>query len=184
MIFFLLYFSPIFFFKKSHPELSHLFALEFSPQKSLIIPLILTYIGIYVLAFTFSGTLFESIHIHMSILLVIFLGLLGYILAFNYRNEVFFDIFGFHLFFSAVTLILVSVVYFFMRPELSLLDFTFSVVTLAFSVFFFLQKKTPRHEFVYSFLISIIAGISIICLFFWPTMPVFLFFGILLLFAI
>lgn len=76
MIFFLLYFSPIFFFKKENPDPTTLFALEFSPQKSLIIPLLLTYLGIYVLAFTFSGNISDSIHVHMWILLSIFLGFL------------------------------------------------------------------------------------------------------------
>lgn len=92
MLFFLLYFSPIFFFKNSTGEewLSNLFSFELSPQKSLIIPLVLTYLGIYILAFTFSGTIAESIHAHLMIFLAIFTIFLGYIFAFSWKNEIFF----------------------------------------------------------------------------------------------
>lgn len=98
---------------------------------------------------------------------------------FSWKNEIFFDILGFHLLFSAVTLILVAFFYFFQREFIGILDAIFALTTIIFSIFFFLHTKKFREEFVYSFLISILAAASILFLFFWPEMPIQVFFGML-----
>jgi hypothetical protein len=110
--------------------LSNLFSFELSPQKSLIVPLVLTYLGIYILAFTFSGTIAESIHAHLMIFLAIFTIFLGYIFAFSWKNEIFFDILGFHLIFSYITIVIVGIYYFFARETINLFDVIFSAVTM------------------------------------------------------
>lgn len=74
LLFFLLYFSPIFFFKNIKADkYQDLFTLDISPQNSLVIPIVLTYLAIYVLTFTFSGNIANTIHLHIVIFLVIFI---------------------------------------------------------------------------------------------------------------
>lgn len=175
MLFFLLYFSPVFFFKHSKSnsvDVAELFTLELSPQKSLIIPLVLTYIGIYILAFTFSGTIAQSLHTHVMIFLAIFAILLGYHFTFDSKNPIFFDILGFHLIFSYITLIVLAIFYFFFRESTNLISIVFVFVTLWFSVFFFQNDEKKRVNFFYPFLLSVFLSFIIVCLFFFPKISI------------
>lgn len=187
MLFFLLYFSPIFFFKKpktTQEDISHLFSFELSPQKSLIIPLTLTYLGVYILAFTFSGNISESIHMHLVIFLAIFCIFLGYIFSFSWKNDVFFDVLGFHLLFSYITLSIVGIYYFFFRETLGLLDLIFAFVTAGFSYFFFLFETKYRKEFFYCFLVTIFFVTEFILLYLFPNISLYTLFGAFGLLAI
>lgn len=187
MLFFLLYFSPVFFFKHSKSnsvDVTELFTLELSPQKSLIIPLVLTYLGIYILAFTFSGTIAQSIHTHILIFLSIFAIILGYIFSFSWKHSVFFDVLGFHLIFSYITLIIAGFYYFFFRESVNFIDVIFTLVTTGFSVFFFLHDEKIREKLFYPFLISIFFSIAIILFAIFPKITFVFLFGILAIFAI
>lgn len=133
-----------------------------------MIPLILMYFGIYLLAFTFSWGIAESIHTHLVILLGIFVVLLGYVFAFFWKNDVFFDISRFHLIFSYMTLFIIGVYYFFYRDSMSVLDPVFSLVVLGFSVFFFSYEKKWRREVFHFFLLSLFFVYEILLLFFFP----------------
>lgn len=172
LLFFLLYFSPIFFFKSAknpeNNEIKNLFSFELSPQKSLIIPLVLTYLGIYILAFTFSGSIAESLHTHLLILLAIFCIFLGYMFSFHWKHPVFFDVLGFHLVFSYITLILIAIYYFFFRDAISWIDAVFTLVTMGFSIFFFENDEKNRREFFYPFLVSLFFAVVTVVLFVIP----------------
>ncbi len=189
MLFFLLYFSPIFFFKKPSEKhnTENLFALELSPQKSLIIPLVLTYLGIYILAFTFSGSISQSIQTHLLIFLAIFAIFLWYIFSFTWKNDVFFHVLGFHLVFSYITLAIIGVYYFFARENISWITVIFSLVTLWFSYFFFNYnwfENKYRKEFFLCFLISIFIVLELLLLFLFPQIALYLIVGIIAIFAI
>lgn len=178
MLFFLLYFSPVFFFKNSHTSDSkNLFTLELSPQKSLVIPLLLTYLGIYILAFTFSGSIAQSLHTHLLIFLAIFCVFLGYIISFSdsWKNPVFFDVLNFHLLFSYITLIIIAVYYYFFRETISWIDAIFSLATIVFSAFFFQNDDKKRREVFYAFLVSIFFALAIILLFLYSAMQLYMF---------
>lgn len=188
MLFFLLYFSPIFFFKKQSSDGENnfweLFSFSLSPQKSLIIPLVLTYIGIYILAFTFSWNVAESIHAHLIIFLGIFTIFLGYTFAFEWKNSVFFDILGFHLLFSYITIIAIGIFYFFSRENLGILDVIFTIVTIGFSVFFFNFETKYRKEFFVNFLISLFLALEIFLIFFFREIVLHMIIGAFGLFSI
>lgn len=184
MLFFLLYFSPIFFFKKEESDWKGLFSLNLSPQKSLIVPLVLTYLGIYILAFTFSGTLAQSIHIHMLIFLAIFSIFLGYTFSFEWKNDVFFDILNFHLLFSYITLLIVGGYYLVFPDSVGIIDVVFVMVALGFSVFFFSYEKKRRVEFFYCFLASIFLGAEIVLFFLFPSIDLYMLIGALALLAL
>lgn len=168
LLFFLLYFSPIFFFKKSNTNFSELLTFDISPQNSLIIPIILTYLGIYILAFTFSGSIAASIHIHIAILLALYAIGLGYIFGFQWKNDIFFDILWFHLLFSYVTIIATSLFYWFFRESIIWIDVVFSLVTLAFSYLYYTYKANPKREFYFGFLVSIFSSFFIGIWFLFP----------------
>lgn len=186
MLFFLLYFSPIFFFKKwkETQDIENLFAFELSPQKSLIIPLVLTYLGIYILAFTFSASISQSIQTHLLIFLAIFAIFLGYIFSFSWKNEVFFHVLGFHLVFSYITLAIIGVYYFFARELISWVTVIFSLVTIGFSYFFFLFDTKYRKEFFMCFLVSVFIVLKILLLFLFPALSLYVLLGVLGIFAI
>lgn len=169
LLFFLLYFSPIFFFKKSTQSVADLFTFEISPQKSLMIPLVLTYVGIYLLAFTFSGGVSQSIHVHLLIFIAIYAILLGYIFAFSWKNDVFFDITRFHLIFSYITLYSIGIYYYFFRDALTLLDPIFGTVVMGFSYFFFRYEKKIKREAFQFFLLSLFFFLEILLIFFFPS---------------
>ncbi len=136
-IFFLLYFSPVFFFKKQKNQILEAFSFDFSPKNSLILPLVLMYIGIYLLAFTFTGTIRESISVHIMIFLGIYGVFVGYMLTFYWKNDVFFDISRFHLLYSYLTLIIIGIYFYFFPTDINLLHIVFSGVVLGYSLFFF-----------------------------------------------
>ena len=103
-IFFLFYFSPLFFIddgekKEKWPQrkLDFQWIFEkFSPKDSLIIPLSLLYIAIYgfVISAFWSAESFLSIHSILSI--GIFLILFGYMMSFDWKNDMFSEVFQFH----------------------------------------------------------------------------------------
>lgn len=155
-----------------------------SPQKSLIIPLVLTYLGIYILAFTFSASISQSIQTHLLIFLAIFAIFLGYIFSFSWKNEVFFHVLGFHLVFSYITLAIIGVYYFFARELISWVTVIFSLVTIGFSYFFFLFDTKYRKEFFMCFLVSVFIVLKILLLFLFPALSLYVLLGVLGIFAI
>jgi len=185
LLFFLLYFSPIFFFKKEKEiAAADLFSLEFSPQKSLLIPLILTYFGIYLLAFTFSGGLQQSIQVHIMIFLAIYVVIMGYIFAFIWKNDVFFEVTRFHLIFSYITLFAIGIYFFFYPYTITILEVVFCVVVGGFSVFFFSYEKKERREVFHFFLLAIFFILEILILFMFPNTPLYVLVGSLGIFSI
>lgn len=182
LLFFLLYFSPIFFFKDSKQKSGDsLFLMEFSPQKSLIVPLFLTYAWIYVLAFTFSLGISQAINLHTIIFLWIFGIILGYILVFDWKTEIFFDILQFHLIFSYITLAIIGWYYFFNADLISIFGIIFSFVTIIFSILFFLFDNSKRLRLFYSFLFSLIPACIVILMGFFSKISLSLLFGVVFL---
>lgn len=187
MLFFLLYFSPIFFFKHSKSnsvDVSELFTLNLSPQKSLIIPLVLTYVGIYILAFTFSTNIAQSLHTHIMIFLAIFAIILGYIFSFHWKHSVFFDMMSFHLVFSYITIFVLGIFYYFFPSETHWLGVIFTLVTIGFSIFFFQNDEKYRINIFYPFLLSCIFSIAIILIFFFPNISLAWVLGVIMIFMI
>ena len=185
LLFFLLYFSPIFFFKReSEVATTQLFSLEFSPQKSLLIPLILTYFGIYLLAFTFSWGLEESIRVHIMIFLAIYAIIVGYIFTFLWKNDIFFEVTRFHLIFSYITLFAIGIFYYFFPDRIGWLEVLFCLVVMGFSFFFFSYEKKERREVFHFFLWALLFSAEISILFFFPKIQLHVLIGLLSLFSL
>lgn len=139
LIFFLLYFSPLFFSesrRSSHDGIK-IPELNLSPKKTILIPLILTYFGIYVLAFTVTRDLGTNFSLHLYILLFIFLIFGGIIFAFNWDTPFFRDALRFHLICSYITIFAQLIYFVVFAGEITSIHIFFSAVTLVFSYFFF-----------------------------------------------
>ncbi len=171
-IFFLLYFSPVFFFTKQKNQILEAFSFDLSPKNSLILPLVLVYIGIYLLAFTFTGTIRESISVHIMIFLGIYGIFVGYMLTFYWKNDVFFDISRFHLLYSYLTLIVIGVYFYFFPTDINFLHIVFSGVVLGYSLFFFWYSCKENIGFFQLFLVSILSAWFLFARFLFPEMPV------------
>ena len=161
-IFFLLYFSPLFFSNKTNewktgiqiPELG------ISPQKSILIPLVLTYIGIYVLAFTVTRDLGTNFNLHLYILLLIFLIFGGYMFAFNWNTSFFRDALRFHLICSYITIFAQLVYFFVFSGEITSIHLLFSIVTVGFSYLFFTYFRDENMSMFLAFVLSAIISID------------------------
>jgi hypothetical protein len=162
LVFFLLYFSPLFFSnnpweRKSSIEIPD---LGISPQKSIIIPLILTYIGIYVLAFTVTRDLGTNFNLHLYILLLIFLIFGGYMFTFDWDTIFFRDALRFHLICSYITIFAQLVYFFVFSGEITSIHLLFSIVTVGFSYLFFTYFRDESMSMFLAFVLSAIISID------------------------
>lgn len=175
LIFFLLYFSPLFFFKQNHIEKSWISIpdINISPQKSIFIPLILTYIGIYVLVFTVTRDLGANFNLHLYIFLLIFLILWGYIFTFNWNTTFFHDILRFHLICSYITILAQFIYFFIFSGDITILHLIFSFVTIGFSVFFFTYFNEENVNMFLAFILSCILSTNICILFIFRDLHIF-----------
>lgn len=165
LVFFLLYFSPLFFSDTPREKYQGIQIpdLGISPQKSILIPLVLTYIGIYVLAFTVTRDLGTNFNLHLYILLLIFLVFGGYMFAFDWDTSFFRDALRFHLICSYITIFAQLVYFFVFSGDITSIHLLFSVVTVGFSYLFFTyftdESMSMFLAFVLSAIISIDTGI-------------------------
>ncbi len=180
LIFFLLYFSPIFFSKEDHIEKTWIVIpdINISPQKSIIIPLILTYIGIYVLVFTVTRDIGTNFNLHLYIFILIFLILWGYIFTFNWNTVFFHDILRFHLVCSYITIFAQFIYFFIFSGDTSFLHLIFSFFTLGFSLFFFVYFKDENINIFLAFILSCMVSINIYIMFIFGDLHIFTLLGI------
>lgn len=175
LIFFLLYFSPLFFSKSSEVDTKWLQIpdLNISPKKSILIPLILTYIGIYVLAFTVTRDLWANFQLHIYILLLIFLIFGGYIFAFNWDTIFFRDALRFHLICSYITIFAQLIYFFIFLGDVILIHIIFSIITLIFSYFFFTYFHDENVNIFLAGVLSLIISIDTCIVFLFGDLHIF-----------
>lgn len=162
-IFFLFYFSPLFFVdegekkeKWSIEKLDFRSVFEkFSPKDSLIIPLSLLYIAIYgfVISAFWSAESFLSIHSILS--LGIFLILFWYMMSFEWKNDMFSEIFQFHTYIAFLSSILFGWLFFFGYQNLSPL-FLFLGAASSIAWLYYLSLSREKNIFYTSLLLSTI----------------------------
>lgn len=162
LIFFLLYFSPVFFTKWKPVEKTDqkILDINISPKKSIIIPLILTYLGIYILAFTVTRDIWQNFNLHLYILLFIFLIFAGYIFTFDWNTVFFRDAFRFHLICSYITILAQLVYFFIFSGEITAIHIIFSMITLGFSTFFFTYFQDENVNIFLAFVLSLLITID------------------------
>ena len=179
LVFFLLYFSPLFFSHResSKSELS-IPDLGISLQNSILIPLVLTYLGIYILAFTVTRDLGANFHLHLYILLLIFLIFAWYIVAFDWDTVFFRDALRFHLICSYITIVAQLVYFFIFSGEITIIHLLFSGITIGFSYLFFTYFRQESPSIFLAFLVSLIISLDTVVLYMIPGMPLWTLLGI------
>lgn len=180
LIFFILYFSPL-FFSQNEKRIDtgvQIPDINISPKQSIIIPLILTYFGIYVLAFTVTRDLGANFSLHLYILLVIYLVFAGYIFAFDWDTVFFRDALRFHLVCSYITIFAQLIYFFLFSGDITSIHILFSVVTIWFSYLFFTFFRDENINIFLSFVLSAIIAIDTAIIYFYPELHIFTLFWI------
>lgn len=156
LLFFLLYFSPIFFSKKDQnfPALSFS-SISFSIQDSLILPMLFFYAAIYFLLFAVTRDFFESFTFNTIFFIIIYVIFFLYMMAFEWKNEMFFDIARIHMIFSYAILFSVVFLSFFFPQIITLTVLGLISISLLFSVFYFSHARREDILFFQGFLFSI-----------------------------
>jgi len=173
-LFFLLYFSPIFFSKKesnfSFPE------LNFSIKSSINLPIILFYIALYCIVFTFSADFFSFFTFHQYIIISFYIVLLGYIFWFNWKKSLFFDISRIHIILSYFTILISFIFILFWKEQSFLLNSITILITWVYSYLFFSASDKEKTYLFLTFLSTLLLDICIVVYSFVPsiTSPLFL----------
>ncbi len=168
-VFFLFYFSPLFFQERSETQIISQGPLAsfrelwvyFSPQKSIFLPVTLLYIALYGFLFSIFWSRENFIFLHSIIILGPYIIGVGYIFAFSWKEKIFFDIFRFHTLFTLITTIIITIfsfIYWFQTIFLLIL-ITLSGVLAAT---FFLSIQTDENPlFIYIYLLWILLLFSL-----------------------
>lgn len=168
-IFFLFYFSPLFFQEKPEKQIfsnSPIGSLKdlwiyFSPQKSILLPIILLYIALYGFLFSIFWSRENFIFLHSIIILGPYIIGVGYIFAFSWKEKMFFDIFRFHTLFTLITTISVTIFsFFYWFPTLFIL-LLISISWVVAATFFLSVQTDENPIFIYIYLLWILSLFSI-----------------------
>ena len=156
-LYFIIYFSPLFFFKKEKTQDDSLSLLpKISPQNSILLPIGLFYTAIYLLLFALTGSLEESFRLHVYLLLWIYGIIFSYMVWFDWKNKLFFETTRIHTLLTYITIFGVFFASFFIPSIFDIHIFILLLVSLIFSFFF--SENIPEKDapFFLGFLSSIL----------------------------
>ena len=166
-LFFLLYFSPIFFGKKTKDLSTFSFSkMSLSLQNSLFIPVFLFYTAIFFLFFAVTGDIFQTFTYNILFFIVLYVLFLLYILAFDWKNEIFFEISRIHMIFSYISIFLILFLSFFF-PYIITIGFLFLFfITIGFSFLYFFHTQNTEILLFQGFLFSLMFTSFVVSVFF------------------
>ncbi len=155
LLFFLLYFSPIFFSKKDQdfPTFS-LSSISFSIQDSLILPMIFFYTAIFFLLYAVTRDMISSFELNTFFFIIVYVIFFLYMTAFEWKNDMFFDIARIHMIFSYGILFVIAFLSFFSPSLISLSVLGLLAISILFSVVYFSQARREDILFFQGFLLS------------------------------
>ncbi len=151
--FFLLYFSPI-FFSKEKIELPTLSLEKYSFKNSLILPLGFLYIAGYLFLFWLLGDFEKSFTISIYAFVLGYILFFGYMMMFEWKNDIFFDITRLHTILSLLIVFILTSISFFSIETFSYEKTLLSWITLLFGYFFFRTSKKEVSLFFQMYLLS------------------------------
>ncbi len=170
-IFFLFYFSPLFFLDDEKEEKKYTFSFSLqtilarlSPKESLLLPVTLLYIALYGFIFSVFWETHGIFPLHAIIILSIYLTFIGYCFIFYWKHDVFFEIFRFHTFFTLISTILFLVSSIFQTMDYTILHPVVGITGLMTSVFLLSYTKKENIIFLSSFLLALFAVVYMITL--------------------
>lgn len=164
-LFFLLYFSPIFFVKESIkiPKIS---LPDITKTDSIVVPVLFFYVALYFFVYAITGSLEQSFSLHIIILIGIYGMIFAYMIGFDWKIPLFFHSTKIHIFLAWSTILLLLFFSIFSLQTMSVYMIILFVITLGFSYIFF-QFSTDSYPILF-------LGIVFLSLFFPYTL--FLFF--------
>lgn len=175
-IFFLFYFSPLFFIdrdsKKDSSSLNflsfHWFISKFSPQKSIFLPIILLYIALYGFLFSIFWSKENILFLHSLIIIWPYIIGIGYMLTFSWKEKIFFDIFRFHTLFTLISVLFITLIWFFIPLWPVGLIILLSLFWIGASTFFLSVQTDENPVFIYIYLLGWLSFIfQVLQWFFW-----------------
>lgn len=188
-LFFLFYFSPLFF--QEHESvvndsqgggkgLYFLTSLStaLSPQKSILLPVILLYVALYGFLFSIFGSKEHFLFFHTIIVVGIYAIFGGYMLAFSWKEEMFFSLFRYHTLFTLSTSIFLTIYTVFSPTHSYLFLFIISVLGLICATFFLWFHSHESSLFIYSYLLAGLSFVFLIFSFLFPDDSIFGLIGI------
>ncbi len=144
-LYFIIYFSPLFFFKKEKTQSDSLALFpKISPQNSILLPIGLFYIAIYLLLFALTWSVEESFRLHVYLLLWIYGIIFSYMLWFDWKNKLFFDTTRIHTILTYLTLLGVFFASFFVPSIFDVHIFILLLISLIFSFIF--SESIPEKD--------------------------------------
>lgn len=179
-IFFLFYFSPLFFMDKedesaqdlSFPSFSDILS-RFSPKTSLLLPLFLLYIALYGFLFSIFGINNGILFLHSVIIISIFLLFLGYAMSFNWKHDIFFEAFRFHSLFTLISTIIIALSFITGFLPYSWINTLVSIMWVAAGTFLLQYSQKESRIFLSHYLFGIYAALIMIVYFIVPNMGIF-----------
>ena len=191
-IFFLFYFSPLFFINsqwieentgKKYPEMSTIFK-NFSLRNSLLIPLTLSYTALYGFIIWLFGFWDSFLLIHSVISIGIFIILFWYILSFEWNNDMFYEIFQYHSILSFFSTLLFAIISFFQYTQISIFFLLLGILSVLWWVFFLSISRIILRFYTVLLLSSMISLLFLILHFFFHFHTLSLFLSLVVIFWI
>ncbi len=139
-LFFLFYFSPLFFVKTTHDAKKNIFGMSFDMisqvrSYSLLFPVSLFYIAIYGLVYSIFWENGNIVHYHTLIGSIIYLLFITYYLVIHSTNDIFYELLRYHTLIIITSWLIYGVLYGILKVDMSI----FFVILLGFSLLTALQ---------------------------------------------
>jgi hypothetical protein len=164
-IFFLFYFSPLFFlddeekwgkkWRKSPMDILK----QLSPKNSLILPVVLLYIAIYGFLFSLFPNEGSTLLYHSIIVSAIYMVFISYGIAFYWKNDVFFELLRFHTLFTLVSSIIFTLSLLVQSQDISILHPTTAILGVISWTFLLSYARQENTIFLWSYLAGIFATV-------------------------
>lgn len=165
-IFFLFYFSPLFFLDPKEEQ--RLWEervgfreriIQFSPKDSILLPVVLLYIALYGFIISIFGGTYDFITLHSGMVGFIFFIFIGYALSFYWKHDVFFHLFRFHTIFTLISSIIFALIYSFWGERFTLFYPFIGIIGVIGWIFLLSYSKKENILFLVSFLTGIYASL-------------------------
>jgi hypothetical protein len=175
-IFFLFYFSPLFFidddekkWRKDGAPLSPKDILtRLSPKNSLLLPMILMYIAIYGFFFALLPNNSNILLFHAIIVSAIFLIFIWYSIAFYWKNDVFFELLRFHTLFTLISTIVFTLSLLLEPNSINILHPVIWFIWVLAGTFLLSYTRQESPVFLWSYLAGIFATLIVVWLWAFP----------------
>lgn len=177
-VFFLFYFSPLFFlddeekswkkWRKSPMDILK----QLSPKNSLILPVVLLYIAIYGFLFSLFPREGNTLLYHSIIVSAIYIVFIAYGIAFYWKNDVFFELLRFHTLFTLISSIIFTLSLLLQSQAPSFLHPVTAIMWILSWTFLLSYTRQENNIFLWSYLSGTFATVILASLWSIPSIRI------------